>query len=360
MEQIRGQAVRVGVDLCQAYCSRCIRSMPLDACSSAAPWRTTGSSPGALNCPRLHRRDGTTLERAPLGAQARRARPGRAHHRPQLIAPYRRQAPAAKERRQRCRGDLRGGVALNALRPRQEHRAAEHAVRAPPREGLKAERTACINPHPRPAGRVRTRGPAKPAALASVLADVARRRRQQMNALAAGAAAGATLRGQRSTAIAWCDERIAAHERTNRRSRRQPRCWGSLSPPRRWWQKRRRLQSNSATARAVRCVVGPGSSTALQRRQEQPRGHHQTRRHLPAHAADPGRQVGGDDGPPAQRPDLAVGGGAARQVRLAKAVVALANKNARILWAVMTQGEAFDARHVGVKPGVQAVAAPAG
>ena len=34
-----------------------------------------------------------------------------------------------------------------------------------------------------------------------------------------------------------------------------------------------------------------------------------------------------------------------------KAVVALANKNARILWAVMTKGEAFDARHVSIKPG---------
>jgi transposase len=33
-----------------------------------------------------------------------------------------------------------------------------------------------------------------------------------------------------------------------------------------------------------------------------------------------------------------------------KAVVALANKNARILWAVMTKGEAFDAGHVSVKP----------
>jgi len=33
-----------------------------------------------------------------------------------------------------------------------------------------------------------------------------------------------------------------------------------------------------------------------------------------------------------------------------KAAVALANKNARILWAVMTKGEAFDARHVSTKP----------
>ena len=36
-----------------------------------------------------------------------------------------------------------------------------------------------------------------------------------------------------------------------------------------------------------------------------------------------------------------------------KAAVALANKNARILWAVMTKGKPFDARHVSVKPGAQ-------
>ena len=41
-----------------------------------------------------------------------------------------------------------------------------------------------------------------------------------------------------------------------------------------------------------------------------------------------------------------------------KAATAMANKNARILWAVMTKGFAFDARHVGVKPG-DIVALPA-
>ena len=40
-----------------------------------------------------------------------------------------------------------------------------------------------------------------------------------------------------------------------------------------------------------------------------------------------------------------------------KATVALANKNACILWAVMTKGEAFDARHVSVKPGTPTPAA---
>ena len=33
-----------------------------------------------------------------------------------------------------------------------------------------------------------------------------------------------------------------------------------------------------------------------------------------------------------------------------KAVVALANKNARILWAVFVRGKPFDAHHVSVKP----------
>lgn len=34
-----------------------------------------------------------------------------------------------------------------------------------------------------------------------------------------------------------------------------------------------------------------------------------------------------------------------------KAAVALANKNARILWAVMTKRESFDSRHISVRPG---------
>ena len=38
-------------------------------------------------------------------------------------------------------------------------------------------------------------------------------------------------------------------------------------------------------------------------------------------------------------------------------VVALANKNARILWAMFTRGKPFDAHHVSVKPGAVQVAA---
>lgn len=40
-----------------------------------------------------------------------------------------------------------------------------------------------------------------------------------------------------------------------------------------------------------------------------------------------------------------------------RAAVALANKNARILWAIMTKGVPFDARHVSVNPASQSLAA---
>jgi transposase len=36
--------------------------------------------------------------------------------------------------------------------------------------------------------------------------------------------------------------------------------------------------------------------------------------------------------------------------RWQKAAVALANKNARILWAVLAKNEVFDCNHVSVKP----------
>ena len=42
-----------------------------------------------------------------------------------------------------------------------------------------------------------------------------------------------------------------------------------------------------------------------------------------------------------------------------KAVVAMANKNARILWAVLAKGRRFDPDHVSVKPDGSATAVPA-
>ena len=41
-----------------------------------------------------------------------------------------------------------------------------------------------------------------------------------------------------------------------------------------------------------------------------------------------------------------------------KACVAMANKNARILWAVMTREQGYDAQHVSVKPAGKCGQAP--
>ena len=46
-----------------------------------------------------------------------------------------------------------------------------------------------------------------------------------------------------------------------------------------------------------------------------------------------------------------------RRAVTVEAVVALANKNARILWALMTKGDRFDVRHASVRPNAAAVAA---
>jgi transposase len=43
-----------------------------------------------------------------------------------------------------------------------------------------------------------------------------------------------------------------------------------------------------------------------------------------------------------------------------RAAVALANKNARILWPVFVRGTAFDAHHVSVKPRMAIATTPAG
>ena len=42
-----------------------------------------------------------------------------------------------------------------------------------------------------------------------------------------------------------------------------------------------------------------------------------------------------------------------------KACVAMANKNARILWAVMTREQGFDPQHVSAKPAAKQKPAPA-
>ena len=173
------------------------------------------------------------------------------------------------------------------------------------REGIKEERTACIN---RIRGLLAEFGlvfAQSPKVLRLVLADVIEDASNEMGTLA-------RLTLQRAHAqwreldehLAWCDERIAEHARTERAGQD-----GHHAPGRRSAHglggggHRRRLQAVQERG-AVRRLDRADAQTALQRWQDQAGQDHQARRHLPANAAHPGRQVGGADRAPTLGQDL--------------------------------------------------------
>jgi transposase len=219
------------------------------------------------------------------------------------------------------------------------------------REGLKQDRTACIN---RVRGLLAEFGLVFPQGctqLQSVLGDVLEDAGNELGTLA-------RLTLQRAQAqwheldehLAWCDQRIAAHARDNDAVKAAATLMG-VGP---------------VTASAAVVTVGDfrqfkngaqfGAWIGLTPRQ---------------HSSGGKSQLGGitKRGDTYLRTLLIQGAKSAvmtahrRQDKISqwalalrersgwqKAVVALANKNARILWAVMTRGQAFDANHVGVKP----------
>jgi len=88
------------------------------------------------------------------------------------------------------------------------------------------------------------------------------------------------------------------------------------------------------TAETVRCLVGSGTQATLQRRQRQAVAHQQTGRLLPENAAHPRRQIGHPD------PDGWIQKPLARRNPNLTAV-ALANKNARIVGALLANDREF-------------------
>jgi len=226
------------------------------------------------------------------------------------------------------------------------------------REGFKAERTACIN---RIRGLLAEFGlvfAQSPAALESVLADVLEDARNEMNTLA-------RLVLQRAQAqwreldehIVWCDQRIAAHAKDNPAVKKaatlmgigpvgasasvatvgdfkqfkngaQFGAWIGLVP--RQHSSGGKCNLGGITKRGdtyLRSLLIQGAKSAV----------------MTAHK---------------RRDPISQWAAALRdRVGWQKAAVAMANKNARILWAVMTKGEAFDARYVSTKPNTSAPAA---
>ena len=200
-----------------------------------------------------------------------------------------------------------------------------------------------------------------PAALDSVLADVLEDAGNEMNALARLVLQRAQVQWRELDAhIGWCDERIAAHASANDAVKKAATLLG-IGP---------------VTASAVVATVGEfkqfrngaqfGAWIGLVPRQHSSGGKNSLGgitkrgdtylRSLLIQGAKSAVLTAHKRSDPISRWAAALRERAGWQ----KAVVALANKNARILWAVMTKGEAFDARHVSVKPGTPSPAlAPA-
>jgi transposase len=353
VEQItRGQAVRVGVDLAK----RVIQVHAVDANERVVTSRALARDKFIEWCVRL-----------PAGCLVAMEASSSAHHwarkligfgldariiSAQLVSPYRSEGATGKN-------DANDAAAIceAASRPKmrfipvksieQQSMLCVHRLR----EGLKEDRTACIN---RIRGLLAEFGlvfPQGSRELQVVLGDVLEDATNELGTLARLTLQRAQSQWHELDAhLAWCDERIAAHAKGNDAVRAAATLLG-IGP---------------VTASAVVATVGDfkqfkngaqfGAWIGLTPSQ-----------HSSGGKSNLGRIT--KRGDTYLRTLLIQGAKSAvmtahrRQDKISqwavalrersgwqKAVVALANKNARILWAVMTRGEAFDANHLSVKP----------
>lgn len=225
------------------------------------------------------------------------------------------------------------------------------------REGYKEERTACIN---RIRGLLAEFGlvfPQSPKALRSVLHEVLEDASNELAGIARMALQRAHLHWiELDCHIAWCDERIAAHVRSDERARQAQELNG-IGP---------------ITASAVVASVGDFKQFKSAAQFGAWLGLVPSQHSSGGKASLGGITKRGDDYLRTlliQAAKSAVMTAHKRSDRISqwvaqlrerigwqKAAVALANKNARILWAVMTRGSRYDA-HIPAKP--SGMAAPA-
>ena len=367
MEQItravvRGQAVRVGVDLAK----RVLQVHAVDAAGQVLTARALARDKFIAWCVQL-----------PVGCTVAMETSSSSHHwarklialgldariiAAQLVSPYRKQGASGKN-------DANDAAAVceAASRPQmhfvpiksieQQSMLCVHRLR----EGFKADRVACIN---RIRGLLAEFGlvfAQGPAALEAVLSDTLEDASNEMNTLARLCVQQAQAQWRElDEHIAWCDERIAAHAKDNADVKKAATLMG-IGP---------------VGASAAVATVGDfkqfshaaqfGAWVGLTPRQHSSGGKNNLGgitkrgdnylRSLLIQGAKSAVMTAHKRNDP-----ISLWAAALRErVGWQKAAVALANKNARILWAVMTRGEAFNARHVSVKPGVsQLVPAPA-
>ena len=281
-----------------------------------------------------------------------------------LVTPYRMQGKGGKN-------DANDAAAIceAASRP-QMHFVAVKSVEQQSmlsihrlREGFKTERVACIN---RIRGLLAEFGlvfPQKPAVLRQALPDTLEDASNELGGLARMALQRALTQWQElDEHLEWCDQRIAAHLKANVQVRQAQQLMG-VGP---------------ITASAVVATVGDfrqfkdgaqfGAWLGLTPRQNSSGGKNSLGkitkrgdmylRMLLIQGAKVVVQNAPKHDDPISKWALKIKEKSGWQ----KAAVALANKNARILWAVFVRGKAFDAHHVSVKPagaGAHASAVPA-
>ncbi len=271
----------------------------------------------------------------------------------QLVEPYRSQGASGKndanDAAAICEAASRPSMRFIPVKSiEQQSMLCVHRLR----EGLKEDRTACIN---RIRGLLAEFGlvfPQSPSALQAILSEVLEDAANELGTLARLTLQRAQAQWHELDAhLAWCDERIDAHAKDNAAVRAAATLLG-IGP---------------VTASAVVATVGDfkqfksgaqfGAWIGLTPRQRSSGGKNNLGgitkrgdtylRTLLIQGAKSAVMTAH------RRPDKISTWVVALRERSGwqKAVVALANKNARILWAVMTRGEAFDANHLSVKPG---------
>jgi transposase len=354
-----GQVVRVGADLAK----RVIQVHAVDAAGRAVCRRALPRDKFIAWCSRL-----------PAGCIVAMEISSGAHHwarrlvalgvvprlmSAQLVEPYRSQGATGKndanDAAAICEAASRPAMRFVPVKSvEQQSMLCVHRLR----EGLKAERTACIN---RIRGLLAEFGLAYaqgPEALRRVLTDVLEDASHEMNTLARLVIQRAQSQWCELDAhIAWCDERIAEHARDNPavRSAAQLMGIGVVGASAAVATVDDFTQFKSGAQFGAWCGIVPrqhssGGKTQLGRITRRGDAY---LRSLLVQGAKSAVLTAHKRSDAISRWALALRERSGWQV----AAVALANKNARILWAVMTRGDRYDANHVSFKPAAPSVAA---
>jgi transposase len=278
-----------------------------------------------------------------------------------LVAPYRLEGRRAKndanDAAAVCEAASRPHMRFVPVKSAQQQAMlAVHRLR----EGYKEERTACIN---RIRGLLSEFGlvyAQSPEALRARLVEDIEDAGNEMPHLARVALQRAQLQWlELECHIAWCDERIATHVRTDEQARAAAQLMGigpitasALSASVGDLRQFRTAAQFGAWLGLVPSQNSSGGKTSLGRITK--RGDDYLRTLLIQGAKSAVMTAH-------RRKDRISQWLVQLSARVGwqKAVVAMANKNARILWAVLTKGRCFDPDHVSVKPGGCAAAIPA-